>query len=412
MKKFRLWQALGEVDDALTEAADPHRQSPKRPLWIQWMPVAAAAAVALTCVGLWQGGVFRPATETKPGPGTTQSTAQSATAQTEAGAQTTGAAPATTTAAHKGTTVASHKGTTVTSHKGPTGAVLNTTTRWPQIMVDVSQEQERQEEAIEIIPRWEEKTICEKFPEADFSENRYSGGKPLAAKHVGKALGQATLHGHDIYTETDYTVGATLYAIKGVATHCAVAVQFEKQAAYYVYTNTWYAPDTLQDFIDDLRLREHLTVGTAYGATNVIRNGVWSEVKFTGLTETAVFDILFADASVKNVKDFDRLWFEDTSDPLWFEEVMSVSVNVPLLGIHNVSLAVTEGGYLTTNILGTQKAFFIGTERVQRFVDHVEQHCSGIECIYYTAGEVESNATTGDGTDATVTVTSQAYRPE
>jgi hypothetical protein len=57
--------------------------------------------------------------------------------------------------------------------------------------------------------------------------------------------------------------------------------------------------------------------------------------------------------------------------------VMSCSIDVNVIGQRNISLSVTENGYLTTNILATEKRFFIGKAAVNRFVDYVLEHGSG-----------------------------------
>lgn len=422
MKKERLFKALGEVDDTLIEEAASDGRPQKRPVPVRWISVACAAAVALTCVGLWQGGVFRPEVDKEPAGQTTQHSTTGTQTATEMAAQSTTQSrqeeqgeteKATTT---KKANVSQQKTETekTTGATKATGnpTLMGTTTRWPQVTVPVSRD-EVKDDALEIVPKWDEKTLCQKFPELTYNGERYSAQHDtIKAADVGKALGNATLKGHDIYTDTDHTIEATVYTIKGIAVHCAVAVQFEKQADYYVYLLSWYVPDTLDDFINDLSLRENLTVGTVYSDTNVIENGVWSEVKFEGLSVNAIWDILFADTSLKNVEDFDLMWFDDTADRLWFEEVMTVGVSLPLLGEEGV-ITVTEGGYLTTNILRAGKAFFIGTERVRQFVDYVEQNCKGTEYIYISKTDDTTNVTTGDSrTVSTVVRTSQGYRPE
>ena len=71
-KEERLYRLLGDIDDDLV--ADATRKPARKGVW---MPlVAAAACVALT-VGLWQGGVFDPATPPVDMPGDTTSTTES-----------------------------------------------------------------------------------------------------------------------------------------------------------------------------------------------------------------------------------------------------------------------------------------------------------------------------------------------
>jgi len=57
--------------------------------------------------------------------------------------------------------------------------------------------------------------------------------------------------------------------------------------------------------------------------------------------------------------------------------VMSCSIDVNVIGQRNIALSVTKNGYLTTNILATEKRFFIGKDAVNRFVTYVLEHGSG-----------------------------------
>ena len=53
------------------------------------------------------------------------------------------------------------------------------------------------------------------------------------------------------------------------------------------------------------------------------------------------------------------------------------TVDVPLLGYKNISLGVTEDGYIVTNILDTGKAFYIGKDKTEAFIKYVESECKG-----------------------------------
>ncbi|MDE7212010.1 MAG: hypothetical protein K2O03_11300, partial [Lachnospiraceae bacterium] len=63
------------------------------------------------------------------------------------------------------------------------------------------------------------------------------------------------------------------------------------------------------------------------------------------------------------------------------------SVNVPILGYQNVSIAVMENGYVKTNILDTGKLFCIGEENAQALVDYVLKECEGYEMVWPAADD-------------------------
>ena len=75
------------------------------------------------------------------------------------------------------------------------------------------------------------------------------------------------------------------------------------------------------------------------------------------------------------------------------KELISVSINIELLGYENISLTVTEDGYLTTNILDTGKAFFIGKEKAEEFYGYVRENCEGTEKITYIVNSSEPSGT-------------------
>lgn len=145
--------------------------------------------------------------------------------------------------------------------------------------------------------------------------------------------------GQDAYTDTVHETTAAVFEISGVSTDCAIALRFEGQEtdpAYYVYVNSWYQPETLGQLIGDLRLRDTLSFGSVWYEYRKT-SGDYATVEFTGLEQEAIWEHLLSDTTVPAVADYDSRQFRT---------VMSVSVNIPLLGYENISMAVTEDGYL------------------------------------------------------------------
>ncbi len=223
-------------------------------------------------------------------------------------------------------------------------------------------------------PAWDEMTISQQFGEVEFNSARYhSQTTEIGGGRVGRALGSASLSGQDIYTNKIHTAAADIFEINGLSADCAVALMFEGREDYYVYVNHYYTPKSLGSFIDDLSLEENLFFGSAwYDFRN--GDGSISLIEFVGLEDSVVWRMLLDERSLLPVDDYDKHFFIT---------VMSISVNIPLLGYENISLGVTEDGYLTTNILGTGKAFYIGAEKAARFVDYVIENCEGYEIVSY-----------------------------
>lgn len=288
---------------------------------------------------------------------------------------------------------------------GPFGHHTNLS-QWPtkEIVVATKTTTEATTEAIAIIPRWEEQPINCQFGEVEYHSARYTTrAASIAAEHIGSMLGTAVLSGYDIYEDASYTANASLYTIKTISEECAIALQFDGHEEYYVYANMFYRPDTLGEFIDALSLRDHLSTGSVsyhYWKDPVNHTG-YTTVEFTGLQTDVVWDMLLSDPTLKN----------ENYDTDWHISAMSISVSVPLLGYENISIGLTEEGYLTTNILDSRKVFFIGPEKVALFMDYVKETCTGHEIVYRYETEENETGRAGDVPEETVMYTSQAMPP-
>ena len=234
------------------------------------------------------------------------------------------------------------------------------------------------------VPRWDDMTVTQKFPYLSFNGYEYStADKVIPEDKVGKKITSATLTGTDRYTGKTYAINADIYEITGISKNCAVSIKFEGYKELYVCRNSGYRPETLGQLTDDLNLRETLTFGKAYAT--VKKGDTYTETEYSGLDGEKVWEMLLSDRELKNVKDYDSMNFG--------KELISVSINIELLGYENISLTVTEDGYLTTNILDTGKAFFIGKEKAEEFYGYVRENCEGTEKITYIVNSSEPSGT-------------------
>ena len=226
------------------------------------------------------------------------------------------------------------------------------------------------------IPRWENMTVTQKFPYLSFNGYEYStADKVVPEESIGKKLTSATLTGKDVYTGKTYAINADIYEITGISKNCAVSLKFEGYDELYVCRNSGYRPETLGQFIDDLNLKNTLTFGKAYATIQKDKNS-YAQTEYSGLDGEKVWEMLLSDRELKNVENYDSMNFG--------KKLISVSINIELLGYENISLAVTGDGYLTTNILDTGKAFFIGKEKAENFAEYVRENCEGTEKITYS----------------------------
>lgn len=233
----------------------------------------------------------------------------------------------------------------------------------------------------EIAPerKWEELTISEQYGQFEFRKSSYSTRvSEVKREHIGDFLENIVLESYD-EAGIPYTKSAAVFEIKGISEECAVAVQFQGTDQYYAYVNVDYRAENLGDFIGDLNLKENIQFGSVWYHWQS-PEGDYSRIEFVDLEDDMVWEILLEDTTISQVEDTEEMMLID---------IMSISLDIPILGYENIGLGITEDGYLATNILDTGKVFYIGEEKAQEFVDYVLQNCTGYEIVYITDMEVK-----------------------
>ena len=231
-----------------------------------------------------------------------------------------------------------------------------------------------------VIPKWNEMSISQQFNEVEYNNSKYSSRiTKISNNNILKNIGNATLTGYDTYTETTYNKKAELYSIKDIEEKCAIAIKFEGDTDYYVYVNSYYRPTTLGEFTKDLNLEEIISFGTIY-------YNYWDEdlqedinVEFYGVDNKIIWQKLFNNKNLENIYS-DNDTEKYTSER--FSQSIGISVYIPLLGYKNISVSLTDKGYLLTNILDTGKGFYIGEDKVQEFLDYIKDNYNGYKIVY------------------------------
>ena len=231
-----------------------------------------------------------------------------------------------------------------------------------------------------VIPKWNEMSISQQFNEVEYNNSKYSSRiTKISNNNILKNIGNATLTGYDTYTETTYNKKAELYSIKDIEEKCAIAIKFEGDTDYYVYVNSYYRPTTLGEFTKDLNLEEIISFGTIY-------YNYWDEdlqedinVEFYGVDNKIIWQKLFNNKNLENIYS-DNDTEKYTSER--FSQSLGISVDIPLLGYKNISVSLTDKGYLLTNILDTGKGFYIGEDKVQEFLDYIKDNYNGYKIVY------------------------------
>ena len=203
-----------------------------------------------------------------------------------------------------------------------------------------------------IIPKWDKRTLPTQFMEFDLNGIGYNTKDHIIeGSYIGGFLGAVTMEGHDIYEDKTHSINAEVFSIHDISSECAVAVKFNGYDNCYVYINRDYSPATLGELMDALKLNDTIS----FGALTPDDRTLVTDYDRAVLTE---FLNEYRDCATQ-------------FDYVGHRRLFSVSANVDILGINNKSLAITEDGYITTNIMECGYAFFIGTDRSQEIADRL-----------------------------------------
>ena len=219
------------------------------------------------------------------------------------------------------------------------------------------------------IPRWEDMDDVQRFKSLSFGGREYRTALILVhTENVGDALGAGTLTGQDIYdNDRIHEISGAVSAISGISAEAAVCVAFpDVPDRAYAYVNTDYTPATLGQFMEDLNFSKWF--GTRHVTVNRYPE---KDVVFEDVDTKTVVDMLLSDTSLVNEPGH-------TQD----EKLLTISANLNVIGNHYKAITLTKTGYLWTNLLESEKCFYIGTEKAEAFLREVVEHHQGFLYIY------------------------------
>ena len=245
------------------------------------------------------------------------------------------------------------------------------------IIKEVKKDKKNESETIKVL-KWNEMSISQQFGEVVYNNNEYTSRiSKISKENIMENIGNTTLIGYDEDTKNTYRKKGDLYSIKGINEKSGIAVKFEDDTEYYVYVNSNYRPKTLGEFVEFLNLKENISFGTIYynywdkGANENIY------VEFYNVDDEDIWQKLFSNLNLENVYSDSATYISDN-----FSESIDISVDIPILGYKNISISLTDKGYLLTNILDTGKCFYIGEDKVQEFLDYIKKNYKGYKIVY------------------------------
>lgn len=237
--------------------------------------------------------------------------------------------------------------------------------------------------------KWDEMDYAEKFNTIE-NNFTYTGAKVPEDKIIfspanGLLNGFAQAQATDPETNTTYIEDIYIYAIEGININYAQAVKFDKDKdkTYYAYVKTDNKPKTLGALSENLSLEKYISFGSAYYELNDGKT-----IEFEGLDKKKVFDILFSDANKSEaISNTDEFLLKNG-----FKKRIDISTSIDILGYHNISIALSDDGYMFTNILSTAKIFNIGKDKVQKLKSYLTSSCKGYELVYEKVPESSSSS--------------------
>ena len=242
------------------------------------------------------------------------------------------------------------------------------------------------QEVVEL-PHWDELDINNQYTRFEWQDCSFStAGAEISAEKLGGLLGETTASGVDEYTDEKHEITVSVYPIEKISEKTALAVKFPEDGRYYVYYNPNNAPKTLGEFFVDLNLTENLKISTTATCTT-IENGYLTTRKYSNIDTTKLMDIMRSAKdclnecySGRNLTDEER------------EAELDFAVDIPILGIKNLSLQVTKGGYILTNVyFHYSSQFCVGKNYTDYYVRYVKGNCPS-EIIWQSDEPIDISA--------------------
>ncbi len=222
------------------------------------------------------------------------------------------------------------------------------------------------------IPGWEERSLPSKFDTMTIGGALFtSSEKKIAPSSIADFLFKTKLTGYD-YTDPNYyidrekakkyEIDAEVYAVNSVSPNCLVAVKYNGHDDFYSFTFNNYVPKTLGELIDNLNLTENLTFQTVFYDDEL-------KMEYTIPDQTKIWDFLLANRSASSI---------NAQELGQFGGEMGIKISLDVLPCEpGTTIGISKSGYLFTNIMGSLKAFQIGENQANAFINDVLENWNG-----------------------------------
>lgn len=219
--------------------------------------------------------------------------------------------------------------------------------------------------------QWEEKEIYEKFYKLTFYDNDYYSNKnKIEDSNIADFIETTKIIEYDD-EKLEHESTINIYNIKNISNKCAIAVKFEHDNNFYIYTNLYYVPTTLENLIEDLNLIQEISFNSII-YHNKNENNQYENIEFENIKKDDVINFVFDNISLNNLYN---------EGSLHMDYIITIKANISILN-SDIDINITTDGYLITNILGTEKIFYLGDNKVEEFVDYIIRNYTGYKIVY------------------------------
>lgn len=227
-------------------------------------------------------------------------------------------------------------------------------------------------ESIQEITWADTDNMGEKFVTVMFEGIEYTTtGKCLATDYVNEFLGEIDVTGYD-EKDVEYCMRAKVFSIKKISDECGIVLKFPDVGGYYIYTNSSYQPEKMQEFIDDLNLYSTLRIYSFFH----------DNIYYKGCDADGILSLLNMEPATSINIEKEEL--------LNCKEVMVLSVSIPEIGCVNQGIVLYEEGYISTNILSARKTYWVGEKKIEEVVNYVVKKCEQMKGTEFLQNGIET----------------------
>ena len=237
-------------------------------------------------------------------------------------------------------------------------------------------------ENVAVSKKWEEKSNFQQYNEFLYNNNKYiSNNSNIESSKIGNTLGIVDIKGYDTYQNINHYTKVTLYAINNFSEKCILAVKFNNSNDYYLYYNINYYPLKLNDLLNDMNIKEQIQIGIIHYNywENKNEKPEYLNIEFYDINNSDLIKLLFDNTNPDNIYNDDDV-SQYTSDK--YSTQIIIDINIKNINYGNITITLTDKGYLITNILGSGKAFYVGKNKIEELTNYLITNYDGYKIVY------------------------------